>query len=648
MRLALTLLINLVVSFQLYASEQFNLEDTPSWVTQVNVPEVSSIANHVDGLIYLLVDKQLNYLQDDVPKYYHYATKAISLQGVEELSQISIDFDPSYHQVNFHHLNVIRDGKIIDKSKDVEFKRLKREVDLDKLLYSGEETYHLILKDIKIGDVLDYSFIRRGVNPVFKDRIDNHISVGWQVPVTNTYVEIQYPQGSDLEVTIDGKSEVALLRSTEKGISKAIYADQMRAYRYYEPDQPSWYEPYPNLRVNNLASWDNVVKWAYPLYQPDFSGESFSQAMERVKSVQGNEEQIIKAIQIAQEEIRYLGVENNIGSHAPRQPNLVLEQGYGDCKDKALLLVSLLRNLGIKAYPALVDTYYRHTLDTKKPGYSVFNHVIVYFEYLDQPYWIDATNELQATKLDMITTPTLGYGLVIKKGNNQLTEINSSQPNEIYSTASIKINNDQPSSMVVNTKYIGKQADRMRRYIVSNSLQTISDDYEDYYTKMYPDIYLEEEITISDDREANTVTFWESYVLDEVWEELESSKKEAIVYGDLVSSYLNFPEKKRRKTPYNLGREVKVTQNLEVLLDTPFQIEDEQISVETNEFDFSFELATDKSAIGKLLSSTAKKFTIKYVYDQKKQYVNSDNYRKYLKNMDKLENTLSYVLTISE
>ena len=64
------------------------------------------------------------------------------------------------------------------------------------------------------------------------------------------------------------------------------------------------------------------------------------------------------------------------GSHEPQQPAVVLAQRYGDCKDKALLLAALLRELGVEAYPALVNTKLRQRLDDYLPSPFLFDHVI--------------------------------------------------------------------------------------------------------------------------------------------------------------------------------------------------------------------------------------------------------------------------------
>src|SRR6185436_13259428 len=56
------------------------------------------------------------------------------------------------------------------------------------------------------------------------------------------------------------------------------------------------------------------------------------------------------------EKVRYTGVEFGASAIVPATPGDTLARGYGDCKDKSLLLVALLRRAGIDADLALLLT----------------------------------------------------------------------------------------------------------------------------------------------------------------------------------------------------------------------------------------------------------------------------------------------------
>jgi len=77
-------------------------------------------------------------------------------------------------------------------------------------------------------------------------------------------------------------------------------------------------------------------------------------------------------------EIRYTGIEFDRASIIPHMPSETLEHRYGDCKDKATLLVALLRSLDIPANVALLAIGDRLEVPIDQPGLGLFDHAIVY------------------------------------------------------------------------------------------------------------------------------------------------------------------------------------------------------------------------------------------------------------------------------
>jgi hypothetical protein len=75
-------------------------------------------------------------------------------------------------------------------------------------------------------------------------------------------------------------------------------------------------------------------------------------------------------------QVRYVAVEVGIGGYRPHTPQEVLERRWGDCKDKAFLLVDLLRDSGVEAWPVLIRLDPDGRVDREFPS-PQFNHVIV-------------------------------------------------------------------------------------------------------------------------------------------------------------------------------------------------------------------------------------------------------------------------------
>lgn len=92
------------------------------------------------------------------------------------------------------------------------------------------------------------------------------------------------------------------------------------------------------------------------------------------------------------EHIRYIADEADYGAIVPREPNLVMDRGYGDCKDRAFLIAALARDQGIKVNMALVSTQPTAVFDNGV-YVSEFNHAICAWRDGSQIVFFDPTGK---------------------------------------------------------------------------------------------------------------------------------------------------------------------------------------------------------------------------------------------------------------
>jgi hypothetical protein len=146
-RVAIALLLGLLGSATSVAAEYFRVTETPDWVEPLPVPSADSApaGQTQDGIYILLSDTQINALQSPRETYYHSAIKLLNDTGVQNGSQISIEFDPSYLTLELHHIGIRRDGKFLDRLQPDRIRVLQREKLLEFQLYDGRRTALLFL-----------------------------------------------------------------------------------------------------------------------------------------------------------------------------------------------------------------------------------------------------------------------------------------------------------------------------------------------------------------------------------------------------------------------------------------------------------------------------------------------------------------------
>ncbi len=122
--------------------------------------------------------------------------------------------------------------------------------------------------------------------------------------------------------------------------------------------------------------------------------------------------------------VRYTGVEFGESSLVPQYPGETLKRKYGDCKDKATLLVAMLRAAGLPANLALLSTGPGQDINPELPGMGLFDHAIVYVPAagVEPELWIDAT--AQYSRIGVL--PLMDYGrlaLVVDEKTTALKKI---------------------------------------------------------------------------------------------------------------------------------------------------------------------------------------------------------------------------------
>ncbi|HEY0557190.1 MAG TPA: hypothetical protein VGG20_23245 [Thermoanaerobaculia bacterium] len=134
----------------------------------------------------------------------------------------------------------------------------------------------------------------------------------------------------------------------------------------------------------DAASWEAIGKWYTGVLTgvPRGAEPVRGKARALVAGIPGDttadkRRRIAALAEFARRQVRYVAVEVGIGGYRPHTPQQVMERLWGDCKDKALLLVDLLNEAGIEAYPALARLDPDGRVDRDFPSPFQFNHMIV-------------------------------------------------------------------------------------------------------------------------------------------------------------------------------------------------------------------------------------------------------------------------------
>ncbi len=133
----------------------------------------------------------------------------------------------------------------------------------------------------------------------------------------------------------------------------------------------------PGGRSAGFSAWRDMGEWYANLVKDrvEASPEIKEKVAQLVAGKSGSLEKVQAIAQFVQHDIRYVAIELGIGGLQPHAAPEVFSHRYGDCKDKATLMRSMLREIGVDSYHVVINTR-RGTIGPDMPAHNAFNHVI--------------------------------------------------------------------------------------------------------------------------------------------------------------------------------------------------------------------------------------------------------------------------------
>jgi hypothetical protein len=205
-------------------------------------------------------------------------------------------------------------------------------------------------------------------------------------PVRESHFSLQLPPGWEYKSSWLAYPEV---KPTEEGgnLSQWVVSD-VKGIRH-EPDMPPWrgvagqmivsfFPAGGTSRKNDFANWRSMGSWLGNLYSGQtVASEPIKQEVNALAAGKTAQLQKMQAIaEFVQHDIRYVAIELGIGGWQPHAAPDVFSHRYGDCKDKATLMHTMLREIGVDSYPVVINMR-RGAVTRETPAHNGFNHAIL-------------------------------------------------------------------------------------------------------------------------------------------------------------------------------------------------------------------------------------------------------------------------------
>ena len=211
-----------------------------------------------------------------------------------------------------------------------------------------------------------------------------------QVPIVVQKVEVSVPEKSAFHFRFcQTPASDPVVSHTAYGSTYAWQFQNIPA----APQEPlSAYDANPILAVSTFPDWAAFAGWCRRIMHGSdtITPEITAQAQELVKDAKTDREKIAAVTQFVTN-FRYVSIPLGVNAYRPHAAANILRSRYGDCKDKANLLNTMLDSLGYKTSLVLVPRFLQAYDDL--PGFG-FNHAISQVQLDGKTLWIDSTDDV--------------------------------------------------------------------------------------------------------------------------------------------------------------------------------------------------------------------------------------------------------------
>jgi hypothetical protein len=246
-------------------------------------------------------------------------------------------------------------------------------------LYEDDRKKVLQLPAANAGAVVGYEYEQRQRPSIFQEK--------WlfqqEVPVRQARLQVNLPAGWEYREVWANHAAVPLQPGSA---NQMIWELRDIAAIPEERAMPSWQATAGQLLLTyvrpgagaSMKSWRDVGQWYAQLVadrrQP--TPELRQKVAELTAGAPALPAKIQALASFVQREVRYVAIEIGIGGYQPHPAQDIFRNRYGDCKDKATLLSTMLREIGVESYYVLISTH-RGVIRQEFASPLGFNHAIL-------------------------------------------------------------------------------------------------------------------------------------------------------------------------------------------------------------------------------------------------------------------------------
>lgn len=336
--------------------------------------------------------------------------KIQSPQGALKNRILRYDYDPLTAFAEFEEVKIYKtDGRIVslDPAEACDYAAPARAI------YWGARQIMIEPGRLEKGDIIDYTIRKKGFTyallgdreeerfiPPMRGQFYDIVPFWSNVPTLHKVYKVNIPKEKDMQYQFYQGSCTSSVRLEGNRKVLTFVSDDIFPFSQ-EPNMVSLYDVAPKLMMSTTPDWKEKSRWFYKVNEDYGSFEPTPEAQAKVNELVRNcrteMEKIAVLTHWVADNIRYSGISMGKGEgYTLHNTDMNFTDRCGVCKDKAALLISMLRMAGFEAYPAMTMAGSR----VESIPADHFNHSVAVVKLSDgqymplDPTWVPFLREL--------------------------------------------------------------------------------------------------------------------------------------------------------------------------------------------------------------------------------------------------------------
>jgi len=513
---------------------------------------------------YLLSCKQIH--AEKRQTFVHTAIRLETTQAVQNEAQGRLAFEPRTQNFILHWLKIHRGETIFDRTALENIRCVQKEA--DGFISPSHLTLLLLLEDVRPGDVLELCYTMEEEPPLWHDDCGCLFALPEASALGKLYFSVRFNDARQF----DWESSAPDLQPVEthrNGETQWVWTrDNFPGVRA-EENTPPWHISYPWIQVSDCADWESLSAAFAKAWDTDKADADLAAIFPEIAAGGGGIlQQTEKAIQLVQDQCRYVALDGELAGQPPTAPEVVARRRYGDCKDLSVLLMVLLKQLGLEARLVLVNTKFRKSLADLLPMPSLFDHIVVEYKARGETRWVDATAKGQGGgSLNRIVSD-FGFGLPVVQDGSDLVEAPApARESNVYQIKeSVLLDTaGAPSIFGIVVTARGSHAEELRREFESQGVEAMARRRLQMCVDRFIDVKRAGPLEYRDNRTDNEFFLAEVFeIRNFLKEDAQTSWSKMDVSAEAVASLLPLPTSVVRHNPFGLPYPCNVVHIMEV------------------------------------------------------------------------------------